>query len=226
MTLNPIDSLISIKKEQITSEIEIPVQIHFNLTKSSLKQISDRRRSLKRLQLSSELLAELRYYSLFRNSGNLKIPLTFTTYYVQQQQKIAVIKTVISLQGKISQQVCRSFLGNPQLLKNLVVNHYWLIDKIDDRIYFKYKNKSFLLTLILSSIICLIIAPFLLYFLNISLPIKLIIIIVIFLLLYWIINLTFKKHLTSFIWQQLLFGFLSKNAARRRLGFILLRYFG
>lgn len=226
MTLNLIDSLISIKKKQITSKIAIPTRIDFNLTESSLEQISDQRQSFKRLQLSSELLADLRYYSLLQNFASSENSLTFTTYYVQQQQKIAVIKTVISLQGKISQQLCRSFLKNPQLLKNLVINHYWLIEQICDRHPLKYSHKSFLLPWVLSLIISFIIAPFIFYFISLSLPIELIILIVTFLLLYWIIKFILKKYLTYFIWQQLLFGFLSNTTARRRLGIMLLRYFG
>ena len=226
MTLNLTDSLISIEKKQLTSNIAIPTRISFNFTENSLKQISDRRQSFKRLKLSPELLADLRYCSLLQNYAGSGIPLTFTTYYVQQEQKVAVIKTVISLQGKISQQLCRSFLKNPQLLKDLVVNHYWLIEETCDRFSWQYHNKTFLLTLTLSFIISLIITPFLIYFITFALPIKLIILLIIFLLLYCTIRLILKKYLTSFIWQQLLFGYLSKNTARRRLGFVLLRYFG
>lgn len=226
MTLNLTDSLISIEKKQLTSNIAIPTRISFNFTENSLEQISDRRQSFKRLKLSPELLADLRYCSLLQNNAGSGIPLTFTTYYVQQEQKIAVIKTVISFQGKISQQICRSFFKNPQLLNDLVVNHYWFIKLICDRLPLKYTNKSFLLTILLSFIISLIIAPFIIYFIALGLPIKLIILLIIFLLLYWTIRLICKKHLTYFIWQQLLFGYLSKNTARRRLGFVLLRYFG
>jgi hypothetical protein len=224
MTLNLTDSLISIQQQQLTSKRSVPTQVNFNFTESSLKAISDRRQNFKRLQLSSELLAELRYYSLLQNSAANS--LTFITYYVQQQQKIAVIKTVISLQGKISQQLCRSFLNNPQLLKDLVINHYWLIENVCDRLYLKYTNKSFLLTIFLSFIISLIIAPLIIYFITFGLPIKLIMLLIIFLLLYCTIRFILKKYLTSFIWQQLLFGDLSKNTARRRLGFVFLRYFG
>lgn len=224
MTLNLTDSLISIQQQQLTSKRSVPTQINFNFTESNLKAISARRQNLKRLQLSSELLAELRYYILL-HSASLN-SLTFITYYIQQQQKIAVIKTVISLQGKISQQLCRNFLNNPQLLKDLVINHYWLIENIGARIPFPYYNKTFLLTLILSLILTLIIVPSIFYFLDLGLPIQIIILIVFFLLLYWTIRLILKKYLTYFILRQLLFGFLSHNKARRSLGITLLRYFG
>lgn len=222
MTLNLTDSLINIQ-QQLTSKRSVPTQISFHFTESSLKAISNTRQNLKRLHLSSELLTELRYYSLLQSTSSNS--LTFITYYVQQERKIAVIKTVISFQGKISQQLCRSFLKNPQLLKDLVINHYWLIEEVCDRIFLKYQNKTFLSTLILSFIVTLVIAPFILYFITFILPIKLIILIVIFLLFYWIINFILKRHFTSFILQQLLFGFLSNNTARRKSGIMLLRYF-
>ena len=222
MTLNLIDSLISIQQQQLTPKIAIPTRINFNFTQSSLKQIDRQRKNWQRLQLSPALLADLRYYSLLQSSNSNS--LIFITYYVHRQQKIAVIKTVISFQGKVSQQLCRSFLTNPQLLKDLVINHYWLIAQVCDRISFQYQNKTFLLILIIALIISLIIA-LILYFIAV-IPIALIILIVLFCLLYWIVKLILNKYLTSFILQQLLFGFFSKNIARRRLGLMLLRYFG
>lgn len=224
MALNLLDSLITVEQQQLTPKIAIPTRINFNFTESSLKQINRQRKNWQQLQLSSELLAELRYYSLFHNSANSN-SLVFITYYLQQQQKIAVIKTVISVRGKISQQLCRSFLTNPQLLKDLVLNHYWLISQVCDRLSWQYQNKSFLLALVIALIISLIIA-LVFYFITVSLPIALIIFIVFFGLSYWIIKLILNKYLTSFILQQLLFGFFSKNTARRRLGMMLLRRFG
>lgn len=224
MALNLLDSLITVEQQQLTPKIAIPTRINFNFTESSLKQIDRQRKNWQRLQLSPALLAELRYYSLFHNSANSN-SLVFITYYLQQQQKIAVIKTVISVRGKISQQLCRSFLTNPQLLKDLVLNHYWLISQVCDRLSWQYQNKSFLLALVIALIISLIIA-LVFYFITVSLPIALIIFIVFFGLSYWIIKLILNKYLTSFILQQLLFGFFSKNTARRRLGMMLLRRFG
>lgn len=224
MALNLLDSLITVEQQQLTPKIAIPTRINFNFTESSLKQIDRQRKNWQRLQLSPALLAELRYYSLFHNSANSN-SLVFITYYLQQQQKIAVIKTVISVRGKISQQLCRSFLTNPQLLKDLVLNHYWLISQVCDRLSWQYQNKSFLLALVIALIISLIIA-LIFYFITVSLPIALIIFIVFFGLSYWIIKLILNKYLTSFILQQLLFGFFSKNTARRRLGMMLLRRFG
>lgn len=233
MALNLLDSLITVEQQQLTPKIAIPTRINFNFTESSLKQIDRQRKNWQRLQLSPALLAELRYYSLFHNSANSN-SLVFITYYLQQQQKIAVIKTVISVRGKISQQLCRSFLTNPQLLKDLVINHYWLIEEVcdlalgealRDRLSWQYQNKSFLLALVIALIISLIIA-LIFYFITVSLPIALIIFIVFFGLSYWIIKLILNKYLTSFILQQLLFGFFSKNTARRRLGMMLLRRFG
>ncbi|VEP12401.1 conserved hypothetical protein [Hyella patelloides LEGE 07179] len=226
MTLNLTDSWISIKKKQIASGKKIPTQINFNLTTNDLEQIINQRQRFNRLNLSPELLAELRYYSLLQNQTTLELSLTFTTYYVRKQQKIAVIKSIIDLQGKISQQLCRSFLKKPRLLNDLVVSHYWLIGKICDRIHLKYKSKNSLLAWSLSLAIVLIIAPLFFYFLKLNFSPKLIILVAILFLLYLTINFIFKKYLASFLLQQLLFGFFSKNTYRRRLGWLLLQYFG
>ena len=232
MTLNLIDSLITVRQQQLSPKIAIPTRINFNFTESSLEQINRQRKNWQRLQLSPPLLADIRYYSLLQSANSNS--LTFISYYVERHQKIAVIKTVISVRGKISQQLCRSFLTNPRLLKDLVINHYWLIEEVcdlalgetlRDRVSWQYQNKSFLLALVIALIISFVIA-LIFYATAVNLPIALIILIVFFGLLYWSVKLILNKYLTSFILQQLLFGFFSKNTARKRLGMMLLRRFG
>ena len=210
------DSLINFKKEQID----------FNFTHSDLNKIIYQKWALKNLKFSPELLADLRYYCLCQNSNALDFQLIFTTYYLEQQQKIAVIRSIISLQGKISQQISSNFLKNPQLLNDLIISHYWLINQLCDRLPLKYNSKTSLITWGLALIIVLIIAPLLFYFVATSWLIKLIILMGLFCLLLFLISAILKKYLASFILQQLLFGFLAKNVANRRLGFMLLRYFG
>jgi hypothetical protein len=225
MTLDLIDSLIRIQKKQIALGIKIPTEINFYLTDRDLAKVIWQINHSTKLNLSPELLADLRYYSLLQNPITTDFSLTFTTYYVQQQ-KIAVIKSIISLQGKVSQQVCSRFLDNSLLLNDLVVSHYWLITQICDRLSLKYNNKSFLLAWSLSLIIALMFATFCFYLLSFNWAIELIIVLAIFCLFYFLINLIIKKYLSTFILQQLLFGFFSKNASRKRLGFMFLRYFG
>ena len=219
------DSLIRIKKKRITSEKYIPTQVCFELTNKDLNLLKSQRNRLVKLNFSSELLADLRYYSLLQNPESLESRLIFTTYYIKQQQKIAVIKTIIDLRGTISQQISRSFLHHPQLVKELVTTHYWLIGQISDRLFFKYTSKTSFLAWILSLVILLILTPFLLYLFKVSLLIKLILLGIIFLLLYLAIHFLSKRYLAGFILRQLLFGFLSRNVAKRHFGFMLLRYF-
>lgn len=219
MTLNRINSLISIQTKQVALNFKIVTGINFYLTNNDLKTISQQKRFSKKLQLSPELLADLRYYILLQNR------ITFTTYYVEQQQKIAVIKSVISLQGKISQQICRRFLNNPQLLRNIVISHYWLSQQLCDLLQLKYNNKSSVLTLFLSLIIVLFFTPFFFYFFTLNWLVKLIILLIIFYVFYFTINFIIKKYLLLFLLSQLLFGFLSKDIKRKSLGFRLLRYF-
>jgi hypothetical protein len=226
MTLDLIDCLISIQKKQVALGIKIPTEVDFYLTDRDLAKVIWQINHLTKLNLSPELLADLRYYILLQNQITADFALTFTTYYVEQQQKIAVIQSVISLQGNVSQQICRRFLDRPQLLNDLVVSHYWLITQICDRLSLKYKNKSFLLAWSFSLMITAIFAPFCFYWLALDWAIELIIVLTIFCLVYFSINLIIQKYLPTFILQQLLFGFFSKNVARKRLGLILLSYFG
>jgi hypothetical protein len=226
MTLDLIDSFIRVQKKQIALGILIPTEINFYLTDRDLAKVIWQINHSTKLNFSPELLADLRYYSLLQNQITADFSLVFTTYYLEQPQKIAVIKSIISLQGKVSQQICRCFLDRPLLLNDLVVSHYWLITQVCDRLSLKYNNKSFLLAWSSSLIIALIIAPFFFYLLSLNWAIELIIVLAIFCLFYFPINLIIQKYLPTFILQQLLFGFFSKNVARKRLGLMLLRYFG
>lgn len=226
MTLDLIDSLIRVKTEQVTLGIDIPTGINFYLTNTDLKNIIQNKLALKKIKLSPELLADFRYYSLLANHNSCQLPLSFTTYYVTEKEEKAVISSVISLQGKISQQICRHFLDNPQLLNELLVSHYWIIEQICDRLKIKYNNKTFFLVLAITLITTIVIVPLIFYSLSLTWIIELIISVVLILLLAWLSQLLLRKKLSSVILSQLLFGFLAKNTKRRHLGFMLLRYFG
>ena len=223
MALNLIDTFISYKEEQITSEIKAIYGISFNLNSKSLEQIIHRKKDRKRVHLSSKLLTKLRYTVLLQNYSNLQFPLSFTTYYVRKRQKVAVIKSVIDIQGRITQCFCRGFLDRPHLFNDIITAHYWLIEQICDRLSLKYNRRVSLFTAILSLTIVLVIAPFLLYFVSLNWIIKLLLIIVTFLVCKIILD-TYKKYLASFILRQLIFGFFSKNSSRKNLGFKLLSY--
>ena len=224
MTFNLSDTFISYKEEQITLKIKAISQISFNLNSQDLEQIIDYKKDRNRLHLSSKLLTELRYTVLLQSYNNLQFPLSFTTCYVQQQQKVAVIKSVVDLQGKITQYLCRSFLDRPYLLNDLAIAHYWLIEQICDRLPLEYHHKGSLFTTILSLVIVLILAPLLLYFISVNWIIKLLLLVAMFCFLKIIFDFAFKKYLASFIFKQLTFGLLSKNISGKNLGFKLLSY--
>ena len=223
MTSDIIDSLISFEQEQITSEITAIGKISFNLTSQDVEQIIRYKKDCQKIPVSKKLLGELRYSVLLQNYSNWQFPLSFTTYYVRKQQKVAVIKSVIDIQGRITQCFCRGFLDRPHLFNDIITAHYWLIEQICDRLSLKYNRRVSLFTAILSLTIVLVIAPFLLYFVSLNWIIKLLLIIVTFLVCKIILD-TYRKHLASFILQQLIFGFFSKNSSRKNLGFKLLSY--
>lgn len=226
MTLDLIDSLIRVKKEQVALGIDLPTGINFYLTNKDLKNIIQNKLAFKKIKLSPDLLADFRYYSLLTNQNSCQLPLSFTTYYVTEKEEKAVVSSMISWQGKISQQICRHFLDNPQLLNELLISHYWLIEQIGDLLKVKYNNKTFLLVLAITLSATIVIVPLIFYSLSLTWIIELIISVGLILLLAWLSQLLLKKKLPSLILSQLLFGFLAKNTKKRHLGFMLLRYFG
>ncbi len=121
---------ISIEEQRVSHHRTIPQQVKFEFDRESLDAIAKMQVNHNSLSFDSELLTNLRYYCLLQCNNIARSGLTFTTYYCQDQQKIAVISSNISVQGKIFQQIRHDFLVNFPLIKKIIDAHYWSIDQI------------------------------------------------------------------------------------------------
>ncbi|HBE16923.1 MAG TPA: hypothetical protein DEG17_11755 [Cyanobacteria bacterium UBA11149] len=128
-TLN-LEGYITIERERISPSRILFHGIRFNLDKDVLLQIQYARDTNRRLQISPELLASLRYYSLIDGENHFQSGLTFCTYYAKENSKEALIQTMISMDGDIVQQIKRDCLDVPHFYRQLATCHYWLIEQL------------------------------------------------------------------------------------------------
>ena len=225
---------ITIEEQRVSRHKIIPQQVNFEFNPESLDAIAKMQLNRNSLSFNSELLTNLRYYTLWQSNKIMRSGLTFTSYYCQGEQKIAVISSNISAHGQIYQQIRHDFLVNFSLLKKIINVHYWSIDQIFKQLPLTYQKKSYfiswMLPLLITVGIVILILNFLpsIFLINVikAVPASVIATILLFISTKFIIQYLAKKYLVKFILQQLLFGSFSYNSTRRKLGFTLLKYFG
>ncbi|MGL5836857.1 MAG: hypothetical protein ACRC1Z_27045, partial [Waterburya sp.] len=176
-------------------------------------------------------LANLRHYALLNLSPRQQSPftqsgLTFATKYLfeDDQGSVSLLKSVISLEGKISQQIQQELVANLPLLHQLSQAHYWLIAEILGQL--PLKSKAWYSWLVVS---CLAIAIILInisiwYLLPLNYLPKLIVCLSIFLLFTLVAKTLITKQLKPWIIYHLLQGLLAKSTMGRKLGFNFLSF--
>ena len=216
---------ITIEEQRVSRQNIIPQQVNFEFNSESLDKIAQMRLNRNSLSFDTQLLTNLRYYSLLQCNNIRRSGLTFTSYYWQGEQKIAVISSNISIQGQIYQQIRHDFLVNFSLLEKIIDAHYWSINQIFKQLPLTYQKKSYLLSWIFPLLITLGIVTVIFMFFSTIVLVKAIAFLIIFILTKFSFQYFINKCIFKFILQQLLFGLFSHNSTRRKLGFLLLNYF-
>jgi hypothetical protein len=113
--------------------------IRFNLDKTSVKAILGAKSRGQSLEISKSLLTQLRYFALSdgenrQGANRFQSGLTFCTYYSNpadlQNSENIVIRSVISLDGDIINQIQREALETPKKCLAIASSHYWLINQL------------------------------------------------------------------------------------------------
>jgi hypothetical protein len=226
-----LNSCIQIKSTKISRTVTIPHQICFRLDAQMLEQISQLQVRQAKLALSATNLANLRHYALLNLSPQQQSPftqscLTFATEYSWEanQESISLFRSVINLEGKISQQITQELSQNPALLREISQAHYWLVAEILAQL--PLTSKAWYSWLLASGLaIAMIIINILIWYLISGnyLP-KLIICLSIFLLLTSVAKTLITRQLKSWIIYHLLQGILAKSIMRRKLGLNFLSF--
>ncbi|MFB8790881.1 MAG: hypothetical protein U7123_19015 [Potamolinea sp.] len=125
-----LEQYIKVEKEKIARNRVLFHSIRFNLDKDILKSIQSAQETGQKLEISRELLGDLRYYALIDGENRLQSGLTFYTYYVSDNFAEALIRTVISTDGDIFHQIKNDCLESPNFGLEIASAHYWLIDQL------------------------------------------------------------------------------------------------
>lgn len=134
------DSWIQIEKIKVSRQQNLPDRVCFQFNENLLRDIQLWRETNRKLQLSSEILTDFKYLVFLNHQNSFSVELNFCSFYQQNEEKIAVIQSKISLDGKIIQQIRHDYLQEPQLLQRIVTAHYWVIEQLLNQL--KLKSSS------------------------------------------------------------------------------------
>ncbi len=218
---NPIDSCINIELKRISRQCTIPAHVNFELNQDILSQIVSFRNSNQKIVLSADNLAELRYYFLLNTSEYTEFGLTFKTNYATQEDKITLIKSVISLSGKAEQYIRSDALTSQEIIET----HYWLIEQIFTQIPFKYPKLKILVLANIIRLILILLVLVLVFFIPIVFWGKVLLLLFLTTIIFLVVPHLLKRHLSSWLLHQLLFGIFSYSRKRRKIGLSLLQSF-
>ena len=237
-----INSCIQIEEARISRRATRPHQVYFCLDSDLIRQIEWVKANNHKLILSSRNLANLRYYALVNSpleqiglvhpwrwaklSSLRRSPLIFTTDYLfpNSQQPLTLFRSVIDLEGKISQQIHQDLWQNKLLLPKISQAHYWLILEILAQLPLERKNRYLWLIIsccsLIASMICLVIY----YFFSLSYLLNVAISIIIILILNISLKKTITRQLKPLIIHHLIAGFGVKSVKVRRIGLQILNF--
>lgn len=221
-----LDSFIYIDEERVSRKRIVPRRIRFELNREILSEIEQAQKNDDQMVLSANNLTNLRYYALLASHFEERSPLLFSTNfsggYSQNPKSVTVVRSVIDLEGKISQQIQRDLWQNPQLLPIVIKAHHWLIGQILAQLPLKTKNHTQKLFGALWLVTAFIATSFIWYFLPVNHLIKILVAVLVFGILKIATKNLITAQLRRWILHQLLLGFLTSRVDKRRIGLKLL----
>lgn len=125
-----LEPYIQFEQERITRSRVVFHSIRFNLDKDVLQRIQYAQQTGRRLDISRQLLADLRYYALIAPENRLQSELTFYTYYLRGSSQEALMRSVISTDGEVLHQIKSDCLEHPDFCSQIASAHYWLIAQL------------------------------------------------------------------------------------------------
>jgi hypothetical protein len=226
-----INSCIQIKLTRISRQLTIPDRVCFCLDAKLLEQIAWNHANQTKLVLSATNLANLRYYALLNlpcspHATLAPSCLTFSTEYLFDNEQVSttLFRSVIDLEGKISQQIKQELIDNSALLNQISQAHYWLIGEILGQLPFKSKAWYYWILSALMAIALIITNILLWYLMPFNYLAKLLICLGIFLFGKSVSSILITQQLRSWIIYHLLDGIHSKSVVKRQIGFQVLSF--
>lgn len=221
-----LDSWLQIDEQRVSRKYIVPYRVRFELNRLYLAELQQLKTNNFSVTISANKLINLRYYVWLAYQNLEELPLIFLTNYVQNEQNISMVRTIISFEGKISQQIPQSVCYNSLLIDQILPIHQWLIEQTIKQLTWKTQNYSLLIAVILSLIITagLIFIVEIISFLPIL--IKLLTAVGLEIGLTYCIHYLLSHQVKAWIEQQLRFGLLSSQIRRRKIAFKLLSILG
>ncbi|MGK7949175.1 MAG: hypothetical protein AB4368_10330 [Xenococcaceae cyanobacterium] len=220
-----LSSCIYINREQISRRHIVPNGVRFYLNPDYLQEIKQAKVKKLKITLSPYLLADFRYYVLIERHSHIPSDINFSTYYQQNDREITKIKSTISVEGKIAQQICHDDWQDCQLLQEITDAHHWLIEEMMSQLPLEKKNDSQWLSWCIALVLTILVTPLFVLLLEVNNFFELLIIILLFLIFQKLSKNFIIAYLRSWILSQLLFGIFSYRSKERKFGFDLLTLF-
>lgn len=221
-----LDSWLQIDEQRVSRGRIIPYRVRFDLDSRNLTEIYRVYTDNSKIQISSNKLTNLRYYALLASQNIQESPLVFATNYLQNNQKVTIVQSIISLDGKVSQQIRQDVWDSSQTREKILPLHHWLIWQMLRQLSFKIKNYSFLIALALALLVTILLIPTIQVLLDKTILLKLLAIGLMFSLLTYSMQYLLIHQFKAWILQQLLFGFLSYPVNKRKIGLKILSLLG
>ncbi|GAB4554968.1 MAG: hypothetical protein Tsb0014_47700 [Pleurocapsa sp.] len=227
------DSYIYIDEQRVNRQQSIPCGVRFELDSNNLIEINLERENNTKIQLSRDTLTNLRYYIFCASQTHQRLlehnfkrslklitaptELVFTTNCLKQQESISVIRSVINLDGKITQKIQYDLWQNSAQFNKLLNIHHWLIVQIMTQLPLKSQNYLEPLSWVLSLIFSAIAGLLIFNFWSANILFKMLLICLILLIIKITIKYLLKFKIKQWIIDQLLLGFLGQGVRKRNL---------
>ena len=221
-----LDSWLQIDEQRVSRRYIVPYRVRFELNHDHLTELQQLNTNNFPLVISANKLTNLHYYVWLTWQNPEESPLVFVTNYVQNKQNISVVKSIISLEGKVSQQIPHYACYNSLFIDEILPIHQWLINQLIDQLSWKTTNYSLLIAVILSLITTACFILIIDILLSLSILIKLLAIVLFLGGSTYYIHYLLTHQFKTWIGQQLRFGWFSSQVKRRRIGLKLITILG
>jgi hypothetical protein len=125
-----LDPHVAIARERIARSQVLCHGVRFHLDKDILAEIQRARETGRSVTISGQLLADLRVWALLGRENYPTSSLVFSTYYQQGDAEEALMRSTISPDGNILNQIRADCLERPDFCDNIAAAHYWLIAQL------------------------------------------------------------------------------------------------
>ncbi len=125
-----LDPHIAIERERIARSQVLFHSVSFHLDKDILAEIQLARETGRPASISGQLLTDLRVWALLGQENRPTSSLVFSTYYQDGETAEALMRSTISPDGDILNQIRADCLERPDFCDDIAAAHYWLIAQL------------------------------------------------------------------------------------------------